>query len=205
MPLLLFKAMCLLNLVTGIVRQSRRNISHKGRSTGKINAVSAVSVISMVLWIINASVEYGGMTLTRDLCMNWPPCSDADNGFGELRPSLILACKSQPASNGLHLERSEFMCKSFWRTKLVVWSFAALFSPEGYFFLIVGVGSRRSQLRSSSDLGQMSTNTDTYVRARVCVYALRLPGFRRVLASNREWQAFCWALLPHASSNPATD
>lgn len=65
------------------------------------------------------------------------------------------------------------------------------FSPEGYFFLIVGVGSRRSQLRSSSDLGQMSTNTDTYVRARVCVYALRLPGFRRVLASNREWQAFC--------------
>lgn len=79
------------------------------------------------------------------------------------------------------------------------------FSPEGYFFLIVGVGSRRSQLRSSSDLGQMSTNTDTYVRARVCVYALRLPGFRRVLASNREWQAFCWALLPHASSNPATD
>lgn len=79
------------------------------------------------------------------------------------------------------------------------------FSPEGYFFLIEGVGSRRSQLRSSSDLGQMSTNTDMYVRARVCVYALCLPGFRRMLASNREWQAFCWALLPHASSNPATD
>lgn len=142
MPLLFFKATCLLNLVTGIVRQSRRDISHKGRSAGKINAVSAVSVISMVLWIINASVEYGGMTLTRDLCMNWPPCSDADNGFGELRPSLILACKSQPASNGLHLERSEFMCKSFWRTKLVVWFF---FPPKDIFLwwrgLAVGVHS----------------------------------------------------------------
>lgn len=41
------------------------------------------------------------------------------------------------------------------------------------------------------------------VRAYICV--CRQPGLRRVLDPNRDWQAFCWALLPHASSNPAVD
>lgn len=40
------------------------------------------------------------------------PCLGADNGPSKWRPPLILACKSQLESNGLHLEGSEFTSKS---------------------------------------------------------------------------------------------
>lgn len=52
-------------------------------------------------------------------------CLGADNRTSKWRPPLILACKSQPSSNGLHLKGSEFTTKSLWRTKTVKASLTA--------------------------------------------------------------------------------
>lgn len=55
-------------------------------------------------------------------------------------------------------------------------------------------------LRSHSDLGQMSEKLCVSGGVYACVIRQI---FRRVLGFNGDWQAFRWALLPHASSNPS--
>lgn len=108
-------------------------------------------------------------------------CLAADDGPSERRPPLILARKSQPASNGLHLEGSEVTTEPLWTAKTEKSSSSIFFSTTlfercasggvaGLGGLIKGSGSWHSLFTSNSDLGQMSTEMER-VRAHryVCV------------------------------------
>lgn len=111
-------------------------------------------------------------------------CLGVDNGPAGRRPPLILACKSRPVSNALHLEGSGFTSESLRRTKSEKSSSVFLFLRQrGGGCCVGGVGgviSWHSSLRSSSDLGQMSSKMDcvcAYPCARVRVCVCCWPGF----------------------------
>lgn len=132
-------------------------------------------------------IEYSHEGPQQELTL---PCLCSDNGSRKWRPPLILACKSQ-ASNGLHLEGSEFTTGSLWKRKV--------FPLRCVGGLIKGSGSCRPRPPT------LARRPAKMARACTEIRACHRLGFRGELGSNGDWQAFCWALLPHASSNPAAD
>lgn len=174
------------NPIPGVVTQRRRNILHTGQSTKKTRHQLYIKHFYGTLnnrsfsWIwIDDSHEGSQWELSLS-------CLGADNGPSKCRPPLTLACKSWPATNGLHLEGSELTTKSLWTTKTVKSSSAA---PTFFCFwssgsgvggvggVIKGVGSWRLLFRSNSDLGQMSSKMECMY---VCVSSARFSESARV-------------------------